>query len=93
MTRPTSTSSNLLFSETESCHDPQQVSIGCLADPTTFTLGGQTVDAQLYQEDNTWRDLGYADGSVSMSSGSLFPDLGEMWRLRLPEKPGLGKLY
>ena len=37
MTRPTSTSSDFLSSETEPCHDPQQVSIGYLVDPTTFT--------------------------------------------------------
>ena len=37
MTRPTSTSSNFLSSETENCHDPQQVSIDSLADPTTNT--------------------------------------------------------
>ena len=37
MTRPTLTSSNFLSSETEPCHDPQQVSIGYVADPNTFT--------------------------------------------------------
>ena len=36
MTQPTSTSSGFLSGETEPCHDPQQVSIGYLADPTTF---------------------------------------------------------
>ena len=33
----TSTCSHFLSSETELCHDPQQVSIGYLADPTNFT--------------------------------------------------------
>ena len=37
LTRPTSTSSNFLSSETETYHDPQEVRIGFLADPTTFT--------------------------------------------------------
>ena len=34
--RPTSISPIVHSSETEPCHDPQQVSIGFLADPTTF---------------------------------------------------------
>ena len=36
-TRPTSTFSNFFSGEIHPCHDPQQVSIGYLADPTTFT--------------------------------------------------------
>ena len=36
-TRPTSTSSDLLPGEIEPCADPQHVSIGSLAEPTTFT--------------------------------------------------------
>ena len=36
--RPTSISSNFLPGEIEPCADPRHVSIGCLADPITFTL-------------------------------------------------------
>ena len=32
-------------------------------------------------------DLGYADDEVSISSGSLSPDLGEMWRYGCPKSP------
>ena len=36
-TRPSSTYSNLLSSEIEPCADPRHVSVGYLAEPTTFT--------------------------------------------------------
>ena len=36
-TQPTSTSFNFLPREIEHCADPQEVSLGCLAEPITFT--------------------------------------------------------
>ena len=46
--------------------------------------GGQTADAQLYLDNNTWRDPEYADDDASMSSGSFVPDLGDVWRYGCP---------
>ena len=42
-TRPSSTSFSLLPGEIEPCADPRPVSIGCLAEPTSFTEEGLVV--------------------------------------------------
>ena len=44
--RPTSTSSNFLSCEIEPSADPRHVSIGCLAQPTTFTESDCSVDTE-----------------------------------------------
>ena len=46
--------------------------------------GNQTAEAQLYQADKTRAYPGYASDNASISSGSLSPDLGEMWKYGCP---------
>ena len=61
-----------------------------LKDTLIAFSGGQTVDAQLYQDNNNWRDPWLADDNASISSGSLFTGLGEMWRYGCPKKSRIG---
>ena len=49
--------------------------------------GNQTAEAQLYQADNTWAHPGKIDDNVSMSSGSLSPDLEDLWKYGCPRSP------
>ena len=42
--------------------------------------GCQTVDALWLQDSATWDSHGDVDEHMSMSSGSLSLDLGDMWR-------------
>ena len=43
-----------------------------------------TIDEWWYQEKDTWDYHGDGDGNVSISSGSLSPDLGEIWLSDMP---------
>ena len=45
------------------------------------------MDAQGYRDEITGNDPGYVGDNVSISSGSLSPSLGEMWRYGCPRSP------
>ena len=49
--------------------------------------GCQTVDTQWYQDKDTWGFSRDGDAYISMSSGSLSPDLGDAWRYGCPRSP------
>ena len=66
--------------------EPRDLGDTTISRDTLIALsGGQTVDARLYEDNNTWGDPGYAHNNASISSGSLSHDFGEMWRYGCPK--------
>ena len=49
--------------------------------------GSQAVDEQWHQDEGTWGYPGDAEEHIPKSSGSLSPDLEEMWRYGCPKSP------
>ena len=82
-------------------HPPQEetlpdeqgtVDMTSFRDALIALLRNQTVDEQGHRDEITVNVLEYVDDYVSISSGSLSPDLGEMWMVRVSKKSGLGQM-
>ena len=56
-------------------------------DAAMAVSGNLVAEAQLYKTDSTWGHPELADDNASTSSGSMSPDLGEMWRYGRPKSP------
>ena len=67
------------------------VNMASFGDTLIALSGNQPAEAQLYQSDKNWAYPGYDDDNASISSGSLSPDLGHIWKYGCTRCPDLDR--